>query len=79
MTKEFYTEQFDSMIAQAKKLVADGKDPASFAFGIANACADFAEFEVQTGDFEMAAWLFNEGKRRIAEFTEWAAGGKKSV
>lgn len=48
-------------------------------FGIANACADFAEFEVQTGDFEMVAWLFNEGKRRIAEFTEWAAGGKKSV
>lgn len=79
MTKEFYTEQFDSMIAQAKKLVAEGKDPASFAFGIANACADFAEFEVRIRNFEMVDWLFNEGKRRIAEFTEWAAGGKKSV
>lgn len=31
MTKEFYTEQFDSMIAQARKHVAEEKDPASFA------------------------------------------------
>lgn len=66
MNREEIIKQLDAMENEAKKLIDNGEDKASFMFGISDAAANLADKNLGFADF-----IVREAKVRVANIAKY--------